>query len=56
MFNLTTEQQSWVNKIYHKVEAKLEKNATDLQDIIPYRVDGNGKYVVQPHINRIFLH
>ena len=44
MFDLTTEQQSWVDKIYHKVEAKLEKNATDLQNIIPYRVDENGKY------------
>lgn len=44
MFNLTLEQQSWVDKIYQKVEAKLEKTATDVQDIIPYRVDENGKY------------
>ena len=44
MFNLTAEQQCWVNKIYHRIETKLENNAKVLQNIIPYRVDENGKY------------
>ena len=44
MFNLSSEQQAWVDKIYKKFEAKFEKTATDVQDIIPYKVDANGKY------------
>jgi len=44
MLNLSLEQQDWINRIYKKLEIKLEKTATDVQDIIPYRVDENGKY------------
>ena len=41
---LTSEQKKWIENFYTKVEAKLEKTATNVQDIIPYRVDENGKY------------
>lgn len=44
MLNLSSEQLSWVDAIYKRLETKLEKTATDVQDIIPYRVDENSKY------------
>ena len=44
MLRLKTEQQHWVDAIYKKLETKIEKTATDVQNIIPYKVGKNGKY------------
>ena len=41
---LTPEQKNWVENFFKKAEAKLEKTAAQVRDIIPYRVDENGKY------------
>ncbi len=41
---LTPEQKNWVENFFKKTEAKLEKTAAQVRDIIPYRVDENGKY------------
>ena len=41
--NLSMEDKQWVDKIWQAVSAKLERNAAQLKDIIPYTTT-NGKY------------
>ena len=41
--NLSKDDKIWINEIWQKLSIKLEKNAIDLQDIIPYSTT-NGKY------------
>lgn len=44
MLSISPEQKLWLDGFYRKLEAKLEKTANGVQDIIPYRVNENGKY------------
>ncbi len=44
MLNLTPEQKKWVDGMFERIDKKLTKTATDVQDIIPYRVNESGKY------------
>ena len=53
MLNLTSEQKKWVDSLYEKIEEKLIRTATDVQDIIPYRVDENGKYTDKREDERV---
>ena len=52
MINLSSENASWVEKIWNSLAKKLEKNAAALQDTIPY-ITENGKYtdMAQKNIN-----
>lgn len=44
LITLTVEQRKWVEEFYKKLENKLDWVASEVQDIIPYTTDGNGKY------------
>ena len=44
MVDLTQEQRQWLDSYYEKLEKKIEWLAGEVQDIIPYTTDNNGKY------------
>lgn len=44
LITLTLEQRKWVEEFYKKLENKLDWVASEVQDIIPYTTDRNGKY------------
>ena len=44
LITLTVEQRKWVEEFYKKLEDKLDWVVSEVQDIIPYTTDENGKY------------
>lgn len=44
MVNLTTEQIKWLDGFYEKIEKKTEWLAAEVNNIIPYTTNENGKY------------